>query len=568
MSWKLSRLSIKGVKGILERSGEFDFGDGRSIAIYAPNGCGKSGYADALEYLFSKDGAVEHLGKGGADSEQGGKHAIPHVLADSQGITPQVSVTIHDKASRKTIQATRPVKIGRNDQLPTELQPLLDSAPAHRILRQHDLRHFIVDLEPSEKYTELSRWLGLERLEEVLRHLTTTQRTLARTSPDRQIEERLKDVANHTNGMITIYERDITLMWCALEAKKHLGQLVPITTVAGIEDAISLLRNRRDEIVIAAGKADALYNARGTIERSVTAVLSEEGQVRRCSLALDTAVEAEREVEQAEKNAQAGVFQEAWSATNRALQARTVVKCPICQTEWDRTATGSQAATIVHLTDCLGSLSELVGARARQREAVTQLHATTRELGESLTSLQPAATTLSLSSVATAATELSTELLRLILDSGTARQLAPAWQQVLDRVKDFARSEVAPALAGVEIAGMPASAREIDDSIGHLQAIRDALTRLAALQHESEEYRKVDVAFSLVANAIQQRTASLVDTVVGALRNDVNVIYRTIHPTGAVPEVHIVPDTSAKTLSVRVSFHSADRRVPPAGYLS
>ena len=89
MSWKIRKLSVKGVKGVLDRSGDFDFGDGKSIAVYAPNGCGKSGYADAVEYLYSKDGAVEHLGQGGADSERGGKHAIPHVLAEEKGITPK-----------------------------------------------------------------------------------------------------------------------------------------------------------------------------------------------------------------------------------------------------------------------------------------------------------------------------------------------------------------------------------------------------------------------------------------------------------------------------------------------
>jgi hypothetical protein len=38
--------------------------------------------------------------------------------------------------------------------------------------------------------------------------------------------------------------------------------------------------------------------------------------------------------------------------------------------------------------------------------------------------------------------------------------------------------------------------------------------------------------------------------------------------TGAIPEVHIVPDTTAKALSIRVEFHDSERKVPPAGYLS
>ena len=164
MSWKIRKLSVKGVKGVLDRSGDFDFGDGKSIAVYAPNGCGKSGYADAVEYLYSKDGAVEHLGQGGADSERGGKHAIPHVLAEEKGITPIVSVTLHNDSPPETVEVTRQVKTGRADPMPAPLEAIVKAAPAHRILRQHDLRQFIVEMQPREKYSELSRWLGLEHL--------------------------------------------------------------------------------------------------------------------------------------------------------------------------------------------------------------------------------------------------------------------------------------------------------------------------------------------------------------------------------------------------------------------
>ena len=86
MIWTINQFSILGVKGVLDKAGHFDLSNGKSIAIFARNSCGKSGYADALEYLFSSDGEVEHLGKGGADSERGGKHALPHVLAEEHNI--------------------------------------------------------------------------------------------------------------------------------------------------------------------------------------------------------------------------------------------------------------------------------------------------------------------------------------------------------------------------------------------------------------------------------------------------------------------------------------------------
>jgi len=197
MSWIVAKLSIEGVKGVLDRAGDFKLArkrSPRSLAIYAPNACGKSGYADAVEYLFSKDGGVEHLGRGGADSECGGKHAIPHVLAEERGIEPKISMTLVNLELGESVQVSRPVKTGRADSMPPELGAIVRGAPAHRILRQHDLRRFVVDMTPSEKYTELSRWLGLTRLEQVLKHLGTTSNALESTDLDREIDERVHEL--------------------------------------------------------------------------------------------------------------------------------------------------------------------------------------------------------------------------------------------------------------------------------------------------------------------------------------------------------------------------------------
>ncbi|MCP4367055.1 MAG: hypothetical protein GY797_02910, partial [Deltaproteobacteria bacterium] len=191
MTWVISHLSIQGVKGVLDRAGEFALspkrGKSRSIALFGPNGCGKSGYADAVEYLFSSDGEVRHLGKGGADSELGGKHAIPHVLAAEKNIPPQISVEFTELQTGEKVRITRSVVTGRNDSRPDEISNILSESPAHRILRQHDLRRFVVDMTPNQKFTEFSRWIGLESSANLLKHLTTAENTLKETGVDREV---------------------------------------------------------------------------------------------------------------------------------------------------------------------------------------------------------------------------------------------------------------------------------------------------------------------------------------------------------------------------------------------
>ena len=115
---------------------------------------------------------------------------------------------------------------------------------------------------------------------------------------------------------------------------------------------------------------------------------------------------------------------------------------------------------------------------------------------------------------------------------------------------------------------MPLQATQIDETTEHFQTLRDTLARLEELCHEREEYRKIERSFNAIAEVIQEQTSALVNNVVAALRKDAQSIYRTIHPTGAVPNIHIIPDTESRTLKVRVDFHTPDRTVPPAGYLS
>ncbi len=46
-------------------------------------------------------------------------------------------------------------------------------------------------MNPRDKYSEISRWLGLEHLERVLADLTTTENDLENANPDREITEQI-----------------------------------------------------------------------------------------------------------------------------------------------------------------------------------------------------------------------------------------------------------------------------------------------------------------------------------------------------------------------------------------
>jgi hypothetical protein len=568
MSWVINHLSVKGVKGILDRAGDFDLAGGKSIAIYAPNAYGKSGYADAVEYLFSQDGVVEHFGKGGPDSEKGGKHAIPHVLAAERGIIPEVSVKLYNPDSNVAITSIREVKTGRDDPIPSELESVIRAAPAHRILRQHDLRGFVVEMTPGEKYSTISRWLGFERLEQVLTHLTTTERKLQGTNPDREITEGVRGINDHTKGAVTKYDLSAALQWCAVEAKRHLGRDIAIDSLDDVDECIKSLEERRNDIVIRQGIVSEAFKAKRAIEGITSELPSKNGQLHICETALAKTVAAEEQVEHIRAIENNSIFQKVWNSAKDILETQTTDECPVCLTPWEKTAVSSQHDALQHITDDLKSLADLTKAQSKQKNTYDQLTKATNDLISRLRNVETAAKKLSLDGIADDVTKLAEEIENLLETGNLPSQLQENYKTLLHQCNHLFVDKLPIMLHDVKIEGIPEPAKEIDETIGCIRMLKTTLIRLAELQRKSEEYRKVERSFSAVANVIQESAASLVDEVIRALQKDVIAIYQKIHPKSVIPNIYIEPDTESKTLIVRVDFYSPDRKVPPAGYLS
>ena len=62
-----------------------------SLAVFAPNGIGKSSLVDSLEYYFSKDGTLKRLGQR-SSSTQAGLGAVRHVDAEERNVETSVSI--------------------------------------------------------------------------------------------------------------------------------------------------------------------------------------------------------------------------------------------------------------------------------------------------------------------------------------------------------------------------------------------------------------------------------------------------------------------------------------------
>jgi hypothetical protein len=558
------------MKGILDRGGDFELTHERcprSIAIYAPNACGKSSYADAVEYLFSEEGSVGHLGTGEA-SERGGRQALSHVLAEERGIEPKVSMTVVNSESGESVQVTRLVKADQADEMPPELRPLVRAAPAHRILRQHDLRRFVVDMTAVEKYAELSRWFGLAHLEQVLEHLEATSHILAGRDFGWEIAGRVQDIARHTDNAVPQYDERAVLDWCAAEAERHLGKRPAIDSLEGLKKVIRTLKRLQGRIIVASYATAESHQARLALEEIATDLISQDSPLQACHTALAEAVAAQRRTERLLTRAKNSVFQEVWDAAKAILESQITDECPVCRTPWRRTRAGSQEAALITITRSRDELVELATARNEQRKATHRLQRTIRDLEARLAQVSTAARKLSLSEIEIQATELVQVAQTLVTTDRFPSQIQGECEALLSRCQQFVVQRLQPALQSLQAMMVPVTTTAVEATLERFELLWDTLTRLRELRREQEEYHKVKRSFEAMAEVIQQRAATLVNDVVAALRDDVQSIYHKIHPTDAVPNLQIVPDTESRTLRMQVDFYSPDRTVPPAGYLS
>jgi predicted ATPase len=84
-------LTLEGFRAYLQPK-TFDLSKKPCLAIFAPNGLGKSSVIDALEFLFSEHGTLERLGQRTLNN-QAGPPALAHNGAQAAGIAPMVKFT-------------------------------------------------------------------------------------------------------------------------------------------------------------------------------------------------------------------------------------------------------------------------------------------------------------------------------------------------------------------------------------------------------------------------------------------------------------------------------------------
>jgi recombinational DNA repair ATPase RecF len=378
---RIDRLVITEFRGI--RSLTLNLGS-KSFLIHGPNGTGKSGIVDAIDFALS--GSVARLTGAGTGGITVLRHG-PHVNFRDKASEAQVELTFTDTASGTTATLTRTVRTAKTFAIKPdtpELRAAVERAAAHPelILTRREVLKFVL-AEPGKRSDEVQALLKLERLGTLRKALKTAngQLTSQKNHADAEADSAARDLAMHIG-------RDQVLVNELLEAVNQRRMVLGATPLSSLDPHTDLRTGvelpgdtgpRPANVTRAVDETTALVEQlRSSFGNDQVARLADALAV--LSAAADTAASA-----QAAQLARAG------------LALATGDTCPLCDRQWasagelrehlseklDALATVQQAQD--DATAAAAVLGQTVGdLAAKVRSAISQAEA----LGTSTTSMR------------------------------------------------------------------------------------------------------------------------------------------------------------------------------------
>lgn len=559
----LDSLRLQGFRGYLIPK-TFDFRTKRCLAVFAPNGSGKSTIVDGLEFILSEEGTLERLGVR-AIHNNAGVAALAHNLAAEKKIDPLINVcfTRGDKkleGSRNATGTLRP-----RPAIADAVQTCFNVNP---LVRGHALRRFVEEQTADKRYEDVARWLQLGQLVDVQRDL-------------RALRQRTKAAAEDQADLKRV---DIRLSRRSASAVKSWDESAVLeyaeTILAPLDNTVSLKAlDRTDPAFVTVKDRARAEEKQIGIEglrqiRRTAAVLYDEkedpdsggatitGLLPEFAQSVD-AQAAAKVTEAAERNAAANaVFAELWKTAEPLFaEGRPIPdNCPICTTPIAASAAGSTEGVRQHIALHQEELASYAKAKKALDDATTYVNAVLARLVTSLKTLLP----------------LLGEV-HVALEAELAAYLgcAEAWKD--GPIPDA--TTLNDSLSQLT-AMLDASIAEIEAKQGEHTYIKalSSLEELLELKGERElavrtlaELERLSTALNSQAAFISGEIRGKVQTLLNTLQVPINDIYREIQGAGAAPirlELPSEEDTNQQRLNLVIDFAANRAGVQPSGFLS
>jgi len=560
----ISRLTLAGFRAYLDPK-TFDFSQKRCLAVFAPNGSGKSSIVDALEFMFSDAGTLERIGLK-AINNYAGLAALEHNLAATRKIDPLVAIKF--RRDTTLIEGSRKAT-GKNRERPEAATRIGACFTADPLIRGYSLRRFVEDTKPEQRYAQVASWLRLTPLVDVQKNVRSLRQQLKAAAEDSAGFGRVdSNLARETANVVTAWQESTVVAYANTEVISPLAANLTLAVLDEGDPAFALLKERAKSEEQQAGLASLrlIRNAASALYVETFDASAGKNIITGLLCELDDAISdrkaaAVREVEERGKAAGA-IFAGLWKAAEPlfAEGAPELGDCPICATPLSKSAAGSVGGVRKHIASHMAELAAYAKAKEALDTAATHIVKVRGDLvsgAENLLSLLTGAH----------------GTLRTVLSV----YLAAVKGQAADESPD--RTQLVAVLIETEM-GLTAAIEEIEKRQGeHTYAKALAkLDRLVTLKAEhalAERTRSELTKLSNTLNAqaifisgeIRKKLQALLD----GLRVPTNEIYKQIQGDKAAHirlELPPEDDTNQQRLNLLIDFASNRKSVQPGGYLS
>lgn len=560
----LKALGLAGFRAYLQPK-EFDFSKKRCLAIFAPNGHGKSSVIDALEFMFSKDGTLERLGQR-AINNQAGPLALAHNLAEEAKIAP--TVTISAISGKSVVDGSRSA-IGPKRPMPAMAATMNTCFAVPPIIRGHALRAFVEAHTSEQRYADVANWLQLGPLVEVQKNIRSLRAQVKSAADDEMTLQRVDtQLSRDTTQVVKGWDSAAILAYVNTSVLAPLDATLSLAELAATDPAYLDLeaRAKAEENKIGLAGLRQIRSAAAALWIEVTDTENGEKVVRGAVPTFDAAavrLSAAGTNEAMERGkAASAVFQDLWRAAEPLFAEGVPApdRCPVCGTPVADTAAGSAGMIRDHISKHLEKLADYAAAKKALDDAKTAATKAHTHLVAALPGL--------IGLVGDGEAVLKAELIEY--QAGIA-----GWPQGPVPASAGIVAAIAKLLYSLDHAIFEIETRQGDhtyikakakiDRVVELQTERDLALRTR------DELGKLSDALTAQSMTISTEIRKKLQTMLDRLQTPMNTIYKSIQGVGAAPirlELPPEDDANQQRLNLLIDFAKNRTRVQPGGYLS
>lgn len=319
---QVNSIAIEEFRGIRKLKLHFD---GQNYAVCGPNGTGKSGIVDALE--FGLTGSISRLtgkGRGSVSVKEHGPHVNSRRNPERAVVTLEVSIP----SLGKTATISRNIKSHKNPTISPD-EPAVRAAFAHAeqhpefALSRREIIKYVL-AEPGERAKELQALLRLDALETVRANLLKIANATAKEL--KPLEQTRVSTGENLIRALGITELKQGTLLAAVNAKREILALQPLTKIEATTSVRDGLESQAAPAAVKVPKVQARDDIAALVGAIDTLGSGEHAQH------VAAALKALAKLKDNEANLE-GVARDAMLKT--ALDLFDDRACPVCETEWD-----------------------------------------------------------------------------------------------------------------------------------------------------------------------------------------------------------------------------------------